>query len=60
MFSDRRRKNLSVESLEDRRLLTVPNFALQDLNPASDTFGDAVSVSDFAGRTTAWYFGDAG
>ncbi len=50
-------KSLRAELLEDRLMLTVPDFALLDTNPTSDTFGQTVSPSQFAGRVTAWYFG---
>lgn len=36
-----------------------PDFALNDLNPASATFGQAVSPRDHLGRVSAWYFAHA-
>jgi len=35
------------------------DFTLLDVNPASPTGGDAVSVRGQRGRVTAWYFGTA-
>jgi hypothetical protein len=47
---------LRIESLESRRLLAVTPFSLEDVNPTSQTFGQAVSPADYAGQTSAWYF----
>jgi hypothetical protein len=38
----------------------VPDFALQDVNPASATGGTTVSVRGQLGRVSAWYFGHSG
>jgi hypothetical protein len=35
----------------------VPDFSLVDMNPASATYGQAVSPHDHLGRVSAWYFG---
>jgi hypothetical protein len=35
----------------------APDFALEDLNPASPTFGEAIGPSYFRGEASAWYFG---
>ena len=35
--------------------LSVP--ALEDVNATSETFGMQLHPTDFAGQTTAWYFG---
>lgn len=37
----------------------MPTFALQDANPTSPSFDEAVSVDDIRGRVGAWYFGHA-
>lgn len=37
----------------------VPDFALEDANPTSATFGREVSPRDQLGRASAWYFGHA-
>ena len=50
---------LAVESLESRRVLTVPDFALMDVNPASDTYQQPVSPVHFEGKVSGWYFGHA-
>jgi hypothetical protein len=35
----------------------VPDFSLNDENPASTTGGQQVSPSQYRGRVSAWYFG---
>ena len=35
----------------------VPDFALEDVNPSSASFGDSVGPADYRGSVTAWYFG---
>jgi hypothetical protein len=35
----------------------VPDFHLQDMNPASARAGALVSPRDYAGTVTGWYFG---
>jgi len=35
----------------------VPDFTLQDLNPNSATYMEAVSPRDHMQHVTAWYFG---
>jgi hypothetical protein len=50
---------LRAEALEARYLLTVPDFALSDLNPTSDTFSESVSPRDYMGQVSGWYFGHA-
>ena len=52
-------KSLRAEPLEDRLMLTVPDFGLIDTNPASASFGDTVRPSQYfdVSRVTAWYFG---
>ena len=37
----------------------VPDFSLEDVNPASVTAGEPVSPRDRIGQTSAWYFGHA-
>lgn len=37
----------------------APDFALEDVNPTSATFGMAVSPRDYIGKVTGWYFGHA-
>lgn len=37
----------------------VPDFGLQDVNPASPTSGSTVAVRDFVGSVSAWYFAHA-
>jgi hypothetical protein len=36
-----------------------PDFALLDVNPASDTFNQQVSPRDYLQQASAWYFGYA-
>jgi hypothetical protein len=36
-----------------------PDFALQDVNPASPTVGEPVSPRDHLDQVSAWYFGHA-
>jgi hypothetical protein len=68
-----RNRRLFFEPLEGRRLLhggdvawpegesdmPLPDFALSDVNPASGTFGQAVSPRDYLQQVSAWYFGHA-
>ena len=57
MFKSRR---LGCEALEARLPLTaVPNFALPDVNPNSETYNQTVSPRDFMGSVSGWYFGHA-
>ena len=56
MSSRFRRPFLQGESLERRDLLVVPDFALMDVNPSSDTFNQSVSPRDFMGEVSAYYF----
>ena len=35
----------------------APDFALEDRNDTSATFGEVVSPRDARGRISAWYFG---
>ena len=35
----------------------MPDFHLDDVNPASATFGDSVSPRQYTGVISAWYFG---
>lgn len=37
----------------------VPDFALTDRNPSSDTFGDQVALSDASGQARVVYFASA-
>jgi len=37
----------------------VPDFALEDVNPTSATYGQAVSPRDQLEKVSAWYFGHA-
>ena len=71
----RTKRRLHLESLEQRAMLhggpldldlplaegeAAPTFTgLEDVNPASDSFEQTVSVSDFQGQVTGWYFGYA-
>ena len=34
----------------------VPGFVLEDLNPSSPRFGDALSPRDYLGEVSGWYF----
>ena len=34
----------------------VPDFVLEDLNPSSPRFGDALSPRDYLGEVSGWYF----
>ena len=36
---------------------TISEFQLMDVNPASATYNQLVSPSDFSQQTTLWYFG---
>ncbi len=35
----------------------LPDFQLEDVNPASSTFGRDVSPRDYLSQVSAWYFG---
>jgi hypothetical protein len=35
----------------------APDFALEDVNPASSLYQTTVSPRDFLGKVSAWYFG---
>lgn len=61
MKRNRRRPGrvLAAESLETRCLLTVPDFALLDVNTTSETYQQLVSPQDYQGRVSGWYFGHA-
>lgn len=48
---------LAAESLESRRMLTVPDFALTDVNATSETYQQMVSPQDYVGQVSGWYFG---
>lgn len=37
----------------------MPDFALGDRNPASQSFGDSISVRSQLGAISAWYFSSA-
>lgn len=37
----------------------APDFALEDVNPASPTAAEVVSPRDYVGRVSAYYFGHA-
>ncbi len=39
--------------------MKMPEFQLQDVNPASATYQQKVSPSYFKGQISAWYFGHA-
>ena len=39
--------------------VVAPDFTLTDMNPASPTGGNPVSVRDLIGKVSAWYFGHA-
>ena len=41
------------------RTAPMPDFSLQDVNPASVTFEERVSPREFEGLISAWYFGHA-
>ncbi len=34
----------------------LPAFTLEDINPLSDRYGEAVSPNDYAKQVTGWYF----
>ena len=38
---------------------TPPDFSVLDVNSTSDTFDTMVSVGQFEGQVSAWYFGHA-
>lgn len=53
-------RRMRIESLETRAMLhgtPVAQFSLVDVNETSETFNQAVSPSDYTGKTTGWYFG---
>ncbi len=52
-----RRRRLSAEALEDRLMMTVPDFSLIDVNTTSPTYMQAVSPRQFMGQVSGWYFG---
>ena len=35
----------------------MPDFELEDINPASSTHGETMSPRDLLGANSAWYFG---
>ncbi len=37
----------------------APDFSLEDSNPSSSSFGEVLSLSDFAGRVAVIYFAHA-
>ena len=37
----------------------APEFALEDVNPTSVSFGTQLGTADAAGQVSAWYFGHA-
>ncbi len=51
------RKPLGAEPLEDRLMMTVPDFSLLDVNTTSPTYMQAVSPRQFMGQVSGWYFG---
>ena len=48
---------MQMEALEDRIVLTVPDFGLMDVNTTSATYQDVISPRDYLGQVTGWYFG---
>lgn len=50
---------LLVASCGPRHEGVAPDFALDDVNPASERFGEAVSPRDYLRRVSVWYFGHA-
>ena len=49
----------SDDPTADPRVDPVPDFALQDVNPTSASFDQAVSPRDYLRKVSAWYFGFA-
>ena len=35
----------------------MPDFELEDINPASASYGELISPRDLLGTNSAWYFG---
>lgn len=35
----------------------LPAFELEDINPASDRFGETISPRDYLSQVSGWYFG---
>lgn len=61
----RRPRGLRFEGLEARQLLhgaaegegtPRPDFSLEDVNPASSTYQQAVSPRDYLEQVSGWYF----
>ena len=67
-------RRLTIERLESRIVLSgttmpetppegegsaIADFLLDDVNPASPRFGEAVSPRDYTDDISAWYFGQA-
>ncbi len=58
-----RRRLGAIEPLEMRAMLhgaaldLIPDFTLNDVNPTSPTFDQAVSPRGHIGTVTGWYFG---
>ena len=59
-------RQLKFEPLERRELMAgdvaataMADFALEDVNPNSGTYGQQVSPRDYLGQVSAWYFGHA-
>lgn len=67
----KRERALRHEVLELRQLLDasgllalpegepVPDFSLVDVNQTSPSYDQSISPRDYAGQTSAWYFGHA-
>lgn len=48
---------VAVTDAAEGEATDLPDFTLEDVNPASPRFEQAVSPSDYQGKATAWYFG---
>lgn len=46
-------------SLDDGAGSPLPDFQLEDVNPASARFGEVISPRDYLDQASAWYFGHA-
>lgn len=51
---------LACSKPEEPERVTLTDFALEDVNPRSATYGELIGPSYYEGKVSAYYFGDAG
>ena len=49
--------SMSLNYLAEGEGSPLPDFQLEDVNPASARFGETVSPRDYLSQVSAWYFG---